>query len=129
MQDLPYYDFIDSDFNVNLEILIDRIKRKYSKEDLLEKYSEVMNKNYDKLQICCGHDVTNIMALAFTDKEHDGWGYGTTKHLTKERIESTLRAMYDYIKFKTTNVYNELLKWQTSRSVNLLCIESTLNVA
>lgn len=129
MKDLPYQDFIDNDFNVNISVLITRIKQRHMETELLEDFEHCISKNHDRLQVCCGHDITNILAIAFSDKRDDGMGYGLNLHLKKERIESTLRSAYDYIKFLGTNIYLEILKWQEEHNIELLILEKTANVA
>lgn len=130
MKDLPYRDFIDNDFNVDIEVLLTRIKQRHHFQTvLLENFKCCLSKNYDRWQICCGHDITNILAIAFSDKKDYGMGYGLNLHLKKERIESTLRSAYDYIKFIGTEIYLEILKWQEEHSIEFLILEKTESVA
>lgn len=129
MKELPYQDFIDEDFNVDVDVLVTRIKQRYLKSELLEDFKCSLAKNLDRWQICCGHDITSILAIAFSDKSDGGMGYGVNLHLKKERIESTLRSAYDYVKFITTKIYLEILKWQEKHNVELLILEESVSVA
>lgn len=129
MKDLPYQDFIDQDFNMDIDVLATRIKQRYFKSELLEDFNCSLAQNHDRWQICCGHDVTNILAIAFSDKSVEGMGYGSNLYLKKERIESTLRSAYDYVKFFTTKIYLEILKWQEKHNIELFILEKTASVA
>lgn len=129
MKDLPYQDFIDNDFNVDIDVLLSRIKKGHFQTVLLEEYKCFSSENYDRWQICCGHDITSILSIAFSDKNDNGMGYGLNQHLKKERIESTLRSAYDYINFIKTKLYLDILKWQEKHDIELLILEKTASVA
>lgn len=121
MKDLPYIDITDDNFKVDIDELIKRITRKnYTFYEIQSKYLEEKNKKHDTYQLCCGHDVTNILAVCFIAKEHDGMGYGDQKFLKKERIEELLRVVYDLKHFTKTKMYSEILNWEKSNNLVVL---------
>jgi hypothetical protein len=56
----------------------------------------------DKLQICCGHDLTKLIALSLGN------------NLNGDKIESALRLSYSLEYFKNTNLYKFLMNWSTA---------------
>lgn len=56
----------------------------------------------DKLQICCGHDLTKLIALTLGNNLND------------VRIESALRLSYSLDYFKKTNLYVSLMNWSSN---------------
>lgn len=123
MKDLPYEDFINDKIEVDISVLIKRIKGKHLEVEIQDEYNVVYNKQYDKWQMGCGHDATSIFALCFCDKESGGLGYGKNRHpMAKERIESALRLVYNYNCFMSTSLYEKICEWQEKMRV---CILST----
>ncbi|WP_026667670.1 DUF4435 domain-containing protein [Butyrivibrio sp. AE2005] len=121
MDDLPYIDITDDDFNVNTDELIKRVIRKqYSFYDIQQKYDDEKEKKHDTYQLCCGHDVTNILALCFIAKKRGGLGYGEQDHLSKKLIEEFLRVIYNLKHFKSTKMYKAILDWEEKNSVEIL---------
>lgn len=117
MDDLPYEDIVDEEFNVNIDLLISRVKGKFLASTIREDYDKIITQGYDKWQICCGHDVTNLLLIAFMDKGKKGLGYGTNKVLSIKAIESSLRVAYDYTKFMITDIYREIVQWEQENKV------------
>lgn len=129
MKDLPYADIINSEFIVDIDLLVDRIKLRHSKSEMIEEYKINLSQNYDQWQVCCGHDVANILTLAFMTKENGGLGYGNNIRLVKERLESTLRSIYSYGNFIYTHIYRDIIKWQEEQGITILFKEFITAVA
>ena len=130
--DLEYTKFIDNVKMVFLgyEKLIDAIKHythKYmSKEkndikrskisnDLridnqlfIKQITEIENRNLAHLQLCNGHDFTNILAILFMKAiaNYD------SKTISSQEIENKLVTYYDSSDLKKTNLYYSLKQWE-----------------
>ena len=121
MRDLPYEDFINDKIEVDIPMLIKRIKGRYLEVEIQNEYNDVYDKKYDKWQMGCGHDATNILALCFCDKESGGLGYGRNRHpMAKEKIEAALRLVYNYNCFMSTMLYEKICEWQEKMKVCIL---------
>ena len=126
MKDLPYIDFIDVNLKVNIDVLISRVKEKKLANEIKADFEAVLAKEYELWQMVCGHDVTNIFAICFSDKQAEGLGYGTNKYLKKERIESLLRVIYDETLFANTEMYSKLIEWQKELNVDIFLKRNTI---
>lgn len=120
---VDYSDLIDKQFNIDMSRLISRVVSgsvglHISESEIEHAISDEKLEKHDKYQICCGHDVTKILELSFTN-DH-GLGYGETKNLTTSRIESLLRVAYKYENFKTTDMYKKILEWEDKNKVKIL---------
>lgn len=71
-----------------------------SVESLLSLIEGEEGKNHCQLQVCCGHDVTKIMELMFSQS----W-VSLDRNLNQERIESSLRLSYSAQHFCETALY------------------------
>jgi hypothetical protein len=65
--------------------------------DLESKISELKDISTDHLQICCGHDLSELFAITVNKNQRD--------------IESSLRLSYIFDYFKDTNLYKEITSW------------------
>ncbi len=96
------------DININLEILVDILisrspKFTSSKEELLNQYNEYIKNDYDDCQINCGHDLTNIIAYIFRQKE-----ISLETNMDINKVESALRLSYQKDYFKETKLYKNI---------------------
>jgi len=71
-------------------------------QDLGDEIIRLKILSFDKLQICCGHDLTKLIALALGNNLND------------VRIESALRLSYSLDYFKKTNLYVSLMNWSSN---------------
>lgn len=86
-------------------IRISRLIPEYANfEYLLEKYNIVYQENHDKLQLCCGHDITKIVAMVYSQR----WA-ACVGNMNKEKVEQALRIGYSFEEFKQTNLYENFL--------------------
>lgn len=121
MKDLFYSDVIDDSFQVNIDELIKRVKKRH--HNLYAIKTEVNNakaKKFDKFQVCSGHDVSSILAISFVSIENDGLGYGKKKYVSKNQIEEMLRVIYKFEHFLVTKVYSEILAWEKRNDIYIL---------
>lgn len=121
MSDIPYIDIVDDSFSVNLDELINRIKgNRHTQIEIKNEVDIEKGKKHDQYQICCGHDVTSILAISFIAKEHEGLGYGKRKKVHKNEIEELLRVCYDFELFKFTAMYNDIIEWERKNGIEIL---------
>lgn len=96
------------DLNINLEILIDILisrspKFTSNKEELFNYYNSYIKNEYDDYQINCGHDLTNIIAYIFRQKE-----ISLETNMDINKVESALRLSYQQDYFKETKLYKNI---------------------
>jgi len=121
MKDLFYSDVINDDFEVNLDELINRVKKKHhTLYEIKNDINTVRKSEFDKFQICCGHDVTNILAKSFVAVEHEGLGYGKKRIVNKNQIEELLRAIYCFEHFLFTKLYAGIIEWEKKNNIFIL---------
>ncbi len=123
LDEIPYSDIIDDSFSVNLDELVRRTKGKnFTDYELTTEIGIQRGNKFDMYQVCCGHDVTSIMAISLTAKENDGFGYGENKDWKKCKIiiEELLRAIYDLNEFKQTGMYREIIAWENKNGVQII---------
>lgn len=128
MKDLPYVDVVDKNFAVNLKELINRIKGRYTECEIFNDLEDVRKQKYDKFQLCCGHDITDIFALSMKSEEDGGLGYGKKRSVAKEEIERILRIIYEIEKFQKTQLYKSILEWEEKNNIKIID-ESLFSVA
>ena len=84
-------------------------------------------KKFDRFQVGCGHDVASILAISVVSIENEGLGYGRNKDVKKGRVEEMLRVIYDFDKFKLTNLYKSIIDWEENNGIHIL--EQSIPVA
>lgn len=85
----------------------------YDLKEIIDNLKEVSS---DFLQICNGHDMANLLACLFRDKNNSDKG----KNINKDRIEEALRLSYAFDDFTQTKLYSLLRQWQETNSVQIL---------
>ena len=110
MKDIFYSDIINKEFELDIDTLIERVKKKHhTLYEIKKEMENLREKNFDEFQVCCGHDVTNILAISFTSEQNDGLGYGKRRYVDGKEIERLLRAVYDFEHFLCTKLYLSLI--------------------
>lgn len=123
---LNYSEFIQAEmfsFNLDLEKLISililrskKLEQSITKEIILTKFLEYREHNACEKQVCCGHDVTNLLSMALN--RTDLSKVGNLSHLG---VESDLRLAYNQSDFERTSLYSNLMaKWQSLGIVPLV---------
>lgn len=111
MKDIFYSDIINKEFELDIDTLIERVKKKHhTLYEIKKEMENLREKNFDEFQVCCGHDVTNILAISFTSEQNDGLGYGKRRYVDGKEIERLLRAVYDFEHFLCTKLYWSYVK-------------------
>jgi hypothetical protein len=63
----------------------------------------------DKWEVCSGHDLVEVIFLAL--KNH--WGNHRAETATLDVFDAMLRIAYDETDFKSSNLFQEIRKWET----------------
>jgi 5S rRNA maturation endonuclease (ribonuclease M5) len=114
-ESLPFKKFISTErksLNIDVDELIRVIKEKSKKYDidthaLREKMKSIYDESIDLWQLCCGHDMINILSIGLS-------GSGITQDVTAEKIERYLRLAYETRDFQKTELFDSLVKWEKS---------------
>lgn len=121
MKDIFYSDIINKEFELDIDTLIERVKKKHhTLYEIKKEMENLREKNFDEFQVCCGHDVTNILAISFTSEQNDGLGYGKRRYVDGKEIERLLRAVYDFEHFLCTKLYSAITEWENSNNIYIL---------
>jgi len=113
---LDYAKFIDKDsLQADIEKMVTVVKNKSQRHDLdsnqlINDLKALFNNSHDLLNVCCGHDLTNILALSF----QKAIGTQSSTDMTQEKIEYSLRLAYHFSYFKLTELFRLLEKWANS---------------
>lgn len=84
-------------------------------DEIKTKLEEVTQGKYDLLQICNGHDVSNILYLFFKKKLKLN-----TKQLSDYRsIEDMFIMCYEFNYFQQTCLYSSILEWGKKNNINI----------
>jgi hypothetical protein len=81
-------------------------------EDLQQQILAQQNDRHDPWQVCCGHDLMEILALAFCK----AIGTFNANEVTIDTLERSLRLAYEASWFPQTNLYREIQAWETGNS-------------
>lgn len=83
----------------------------------IDRINVLKSSNYDILELCNGHDLMNIMSLAFQEALGNKKSAQT---ISGEELESYFSFGYRLDDFKTTFLYKNLDIWQDAHNVSLL---------
>jgi hypothetical protein len=111
--------FIDIEsFKINekkcVEEIINRSPNAIVKDidSLLTSINLLMESNNKLDQVCCGHDVIQIMAIFFN--EHNKKGVQT------EQVQSSFRISYNLSQFQKTILFTQLKKWADQNKFQII---------
>lgn len=108
--------FIKKDtLSIDCSELIKAIKNHSQKpllvdNDILEKMRELRNNEHDPWQVCCGHDIMEILSLALCR----AWGTCKPTDVKAENLERDLRLAYERSYFYQTQLYCLIQNWQNT---------------
>jgi hypothetical protein len=108
--------FIKKDtLSIDCSELIKAIKNHSQKpllvdNDILEKMRELRNNEHDPWQVCCGHDIMEILSLALCR----AWGTCKPTDVKAENLERDLRLAYEKSYFYQTQLYFLIQNWQNT---------------
>lgn len=114
MKKMNYNNFINiNKLNVDLnkeqfisDILIrsKSLKSGVDKDLILSRYEEEKQLEHSLLQVCCGHDIANIVAMLYSQR----W-VSCVQNINKDKVESALRLAYTIEYFKNTSLYTKII--------------------
>ncbi|MBF0541329.1 MAG: DUF4435 domain-containing protein [Nitrospirae bacterium] len=114
-KELEFRDFIDDEtLDVDDEKFINAVFtnsniQRPDLDDILNLIDDLKNDSHDPWQVCCGHDLINILEIGLKS-------FFGSKMIPPDTIERSLRLAYEYSFFKATMLYNEIMKWEGSNN-------------
>jgi hypothetical protein len=111
--DLKFNRFIDEKtLQMNELDLIQEVKNKsqafsLKTEDLQRRIAAEDNKGFNPWQVCCGHDLVEILALGLRKT------IGTMK-VESDDLERNLRLAYEEVYFRKTQLWANLRQWESN---------------
>jgi Protein of unknown function (DUF4435) len=73
--------------------------------DIQQWMTKKKSDNHDRLQVCCGHDLVEILSLGLRK------AIGTMK-VEVDSLERSLRLAYEEVYFQQTQLYSDIHKWR-----------------
>jgi hypothetical protein len=110
---LKFGSFIGRDFHVNIDKLFEAIKNNSNRHDLADGLKEEVLELVDEgdqnpYDICCGHDLVDILAVGL--RKSFGNVYGRT--ITPILVSTHLRTGYETNYFESTRLYESIRNWE-----------------
>ncbi|MEB3249836.1 MAG: DUF4435 domain-containing protein [Merismopediaceae bacterium] len=127
---LDFSKFIEKDtLKIDSSSLIKTIKNHSQKlslvdQEILEKIKMTKNNEYDLWQVCCGHDIIQILSLALCK----AWGTCKPTEVKTENLERDLRLAYETSYFYQTQLYYLIQNWQTQNLSYQVLKHKSLNL-
>ncbi|WP_054741496.1 DUF4435 domain-containing protein [Cellulosilyticum ruminicola] len=121
--------FIDPQtLEVNIENFIKQVLIRSRKINAIEvkalanRINSLNLREEEMWQICCGHDLIEILAIGFVNI----FGDYNAKNLFAGQLEGSFRLAYTKSYFRMTNLYKSLIEWQ--KNGNYVIFDKTLKV-
>jgi hypothetical protein len=111
--DLKFSKFIDDKIlQMNELDLIQEVKNKsqafsLKTEDLQQRIADEKNKDFNPWQVCCGHDLVEILALGL--RRTIG-----TMNVDVDSLERSLRLAYEEVYFQKTQLWINIRQWESN---------------
>lgn len=111
--DLKFSKFINEQtLQINEPALIQEVKNKsqalsLKTEDLQQRISDEKNQGFNPWQVCCGHDLVEILALGLRK------AVGTMS-VDVDSLERSLRLAYEEVYFRKTQLWVNIRQWESS---------------
>jgi hypothetical protein len=83
-------------------------------------YKAIAETSLDRLQICCGHDVVDVLSVALRNLV----GTCDVCDVRPELLERELRLAFDFEDFSSTGLYASIRQWET-RNPSFLVLRPT----
>jgi Protein of unknown function (DUF4435) len=77
-------------------------------EDLKERINSRKSNNYDPWQVCCGHDMVEVLSLGL----QKAIGTYNSNEVKPELLERNLRLAYEEAYFLNTQIYTSVVAWE-----------------
>jgi Protein of unknown function (DUF4435) len=99
--------------------LIKEVKNKsqnfsLNNQDIQQWITNKKSDNHDPLQVCCGHDLVEILSLGLLK------AIGTMK-VEADSLERDLRLAYEEVYFQQTQLYADIRKWEIDNQMIVYC--------
>lgn len=113
---IKFSQFIDKQtLQINELQLIREIKNKsqalsLKDEELQHKLTSQKSNNYDPWQVCCGHDLVEILSIAL----QKAIGSNKATDVELNTLERSLRLAYEKIYFHNTQLYSNICIWESN---------------
>jgi hypothetical protein len=110
---LQFSRFIDEKtLQMNELNLIKEVKNKshdllLKTEDLQQRIADEKNKGFNSWQVCCGHDLVEILALGLRK------AIGTMS-VDSDSLERSLRLAYEEVYFRKTQLWTNIRQWESN---------------
>jgi len=78
-------------------------------EDLQQRLTNQKSDSHDPWQICCGHDLVEILSLGL----HRAIGSAKTSDVESHSLERSLRLAYEETYFCKTQMYLSICSWES----------------
>jgi Protein of unknown function (DUF4435) len=87
--------------------------------DIQQRLTKQKNDNHDRLQVCCGHDLVEILSLGLRK------AIGTMKpsEIEPDSLERSLRLAYEEVYFRQTQLCSNIRQWE-SKNVSFQVLPS-----
>jgi Protein of unknown function (DUF4435) len=111
--DLKFSKFIDDKtLQMNELDLIQEVKNKsqafsFKTEDLQQRIATEKNKGFNPWQVCCGHDLVEMLALGL--RKTIG-----TMSVDSDSLERSLRLAYEAVYFRKTQLWANIRQWESN---------------
>ncbi len=92
-------------------------------QDTLTEVAAVFEGNPDQKQLCCGHDLVEVMGVAL----RKCWGTKNASDVSEERLSQSLRLAYGKPEFTGTLLYEALKNWQERHPDYQLFADAAMN--
>ncbi|MEB3231559.1 MAG: hypothetical protein VKJ64_11160, partial [Leptolyngbyaceae bacterium] len=98
---------------INEAKLIQEVKNKsqafaLKNEDLQQRLTEQKNDSHDPWQVCCGHDLVEILSLGL----RKALGSAKASEVEPSSLERNLRLAYEETYFCKTRIYLSICLWE-----------------
>ena len=119
---IDYSAFIDNtSLSFNKEYFLKCIENKSQKPNYFKnnptievEFNKLITNNYDLKELCNGHDVINVLSIAL---ENVIGNNTSSSKISGEQLERELIIAYRLEDFKVSNLYQDILSWQTKNSI------------
>jgi Protein of unknown function (DUF4435) len=99
--------------------LIQEVKNKsqasFDNKDIQQRIAKQKNDCHDCLQVCCGHDLVEILSLGL--RKAIGTMKSKSSEIEPESLERSLRLAYEEVYFRQTQLYANICQWENNNAL------------
>jgi hypothetical protein len=117
-ENLNFRRFVDDDtLAVDTDRLVQEVKNKSGRHDLQNEglrtaIAEATDDRHDPWDVCCGHDLVQIMSVGL----RKSLGSNDANDVKPDLLEKILRIAYEFPHFSDTQLYVSLKAWEAANS-------------